>query len=141
MAVLGRQAGLVGQQEVLLLGAVMLVVGLVSWQIGEHYKEERKASWRIDMKFSSSYLTLPRFTMRRNCLILKPLNTATPLTRKLGKISMSNRSSMQIKTMEMTTDHRNFQDLQTRREMLQKSNKNFLVFYLVFVMDGLHCNV
>jgi len=42
MAVLGRQAGLVGQQEVLLLGAVMLVVGLVSWQIGEHYKEERK---------------------------------------------------------------------------------------------------
>jgi len=42
MAILGRQAGLVGQQEVLLLGAVMLVVGLVSWQIGEHYKEERK---------------------------------------------------------------------------------------------------
>ena len=141
MAVLGRQAGLVGQQEVLLLGAVMLVVGLVSWQIGEHYKEERKASWHIDMTFSPSYLTLPRFTMRRNCLILKPLNTATPLTKKLRKISMSNRSSMQIKTMEMTTDHRNFQDLQTRREMLQKSNKNLFVFYLVFAMDGLQCNV
>merc|ERR1712192_5749 len=42
MAVLGRQAGLVGQQEVMLLGALMLIVGIVSWQIGEHYKEERK---------------------------------------------------------------------------------------------------
>jgi len=42
MAILGRQAGLVGQQEVLVLGAVMLIVGIVSWQIGEHYKEERK---------------------------------------------------------------------------------------------------
>jgi len=42
MAVLGRQTGLVGQQEVLLLGALMLIVGIVSWQIGEHYKEERK---------------------------------------------------------------------------------------------------
>ena len=44
MAILGRQTGLVGQQEVLLLGAVMLIIGIVSWQIGEHYKEERKAS-------------------------------------------------------------------------------------------------
>ena len=44
MAVLGRQAGLVGQQEVLQLGAVMLIVGIVSWQIGEHYKEERRVS-------------------------------------------------------------------------------------------------
>jgi len=42
MAILGRQAGLVGQQEVLLLGAVMVTVGIISWQIGEHYKEERK---------------------------------------------------------------------------------------------------
>jgi len=42
MAILGRQAGLVGQQEVLHLGAAMLIIGVVSWQIGEHYKEERK---------------------------------------------------------------------------------------------------
>merc|ERR1719209_1562662 len=42
MAILGRQAGLVGQKEVLLLGAVMVTVGIISWQIGEHYKEERK---------------------------------------------------------------------------------------------------
>ena len=45
MAILGRQAGLVGQQEVLHLGAAMLIIGVVSWQIGEHYKEERKVSW------------------------------------------------------------------------------------------------
>ena len=45
MAILGRQAGLVGQQEVLHLGAAMLIIGGVSWQIGEHYKEERKVSW------------------------------------------------------------------------------------------------
>ena len=45
MAILGRQAGLVGQQEVLPLGAAMLIIGVVSWQIGEHYKEERKVSW------------------------------------------------------------------------------------------------
>jgi len=51
MAVLGRQAGLVGQQEVMLLGALMLIVGIVSWQIGEHYKEERKASLRMEKKF------------------------------------------------------------------------------------------
>ena len=45
MAILGRQAGLIGQQEVLHLGAAMLIIGVVSWQIGEHYKEERKVSW------------------------------------------------------------------------------------------------
>ena len=45
MAILGRQAGLVGQQEVLHLGAAMLIIGVVSWHIGEHYKEERKVSW------------------------------------------------------------------------------------------------
>ena len=45
MAILGRQAGLVGQQEVLHLGTAMLIIGVVSWQIGEHYKEERKVSW------------------------------------------------------------------------------------------------
>ena len=44
MAILGRQAGLVGQQEVLHLGAAMLIIGVI-WQIGEHYKEERKVSW------------------------------------------------------------------------------------------------
>ena len=36
---------------------------------------------------------------------------------------MSNRTSMQIKSTEMVTDHRNFQDLQTNREMLLTSNK------------------
>ena len=45
MAILGRQAGLVGQQEVLHLGTAMLIIGVVSWQIGDHYKEERKVSW------------------------------------------------------------------------------------------------
>ena len=51
MAILGRQAGLVGQKEVLLLGAVMVTVGIISWQIGEHYKEERKVSWRWKLYF------------------------------------------------------------------------------------------
>ena len=135
MAVLGRQAGLVGQQEVMLLGALMLIVGIVSWQIGEHYKEERKASWRMEMKLLTFNLTLLRFTMRRNCLILRPLNTATPLTKRPKKIPMFSKSSMQSTTIVI--DSRNFQDLLTHNEMLQKINKFMsLLFYSTYISQS-----